>query len=445
MLTRGMLLATLLLLPAHARVLEVPGTCSSLEAALSQARPGDRIEVRGTHRGHWTVRTPNLALVGRDGAVLDGGGSGTVLTVEAPGAEVTGFVIRGSGLEPQTDDSGLTLNAGRAWVHHNRFEEGLFGVFVARADCSRLEDNRFLGHPRLGLGRKGDAIRVWYSQDVELRRNRVERCRDLVAWYSSGIVVEHNTVEGGRYGIHFMYCDGAKVRANELRDNSVGIYTMYSSGLVIEGNLVAGHRGASGYGLGFKDANRIEARDNRLIGNRAGVMLDSTPLEPGSPVVFRDNLVAFNDQGLALMPSVRGLTVTRNTFWENREQVSVQGGGQLGVSSWQGNYWSDYAGCDLDGDGSGDLPYRSQRLFERLTDREPLLRYFADTPLQGALDTAARMFPVVQPVPKMEDPQPCVEPLHRGQPTAAGEWWRLAWVPLLGALTWPRRRTWRYA
>jgi len=180
------------------------------------------------------------------------------------------------------------------------------------------------------------------------------------------VFVRGNVIERGRYGIHLMYCDNAQIEHNQILDNSVGIYTMYSADVVLRENLIRGQRGPSGYALGFKDADNVEVTDNALVDNRAGTFLDGTPFNPAAFGKFQNNLFAFNDVGVILLPAVRGNTFENNTFWENVEQVAVQGGGTLGQNLWQGNYWSDYTGFDANGDGLGDVPYRAERF-----SREP--------------------------------------------------------------------------
>jgi nitrous oxidase accessory protein len=75
-----------------------------------------------------------------------------------------------------------------------------------------------------------------------------------------------------------------------------------------------------------------------------------------------------------------------------------------------GNYWSDYNGYDVDGDGVGDIPYRSQSLFENLLDEYPELRLFQLSPVADAIDLATRAFPLFQPRPKMSDDYPLMAP-----------------------------------
>jgi len=76
---------------------------------------------------------------------------------------------------------------------------------------------------------------------------------------------------------------------------------------------------------------------------------------------------------------------------------------------------------DAAGDGTGDVPYRSDRLFEDLADRRPELRLFALAPASHALDFAARAFPLVRPQPKLEDPAPRMRAALPAAPPATAE------------------------
>lgn len=386
------------------------GPYTRIEDALAQAQDGDTIQVEGGVHPGTLVVGKSVHLQGIGWPVLDAGGSGTVVTLAAPGITFQGFEVRGSGIEPDRDHSGITLTAPDITVKGNRLIDVLFGIFVSRADRAKVVENEITSKAGIELARKGDGIRLWYSQEVQVERNHVYGARDVVMWYSSQVLVRENVIESGRYGVHLMYCDQAQIIANRLANNSVGIYTMYSNQVTLARNDIRHQRGPSGYGLGFKDAKDVLVKDNILVDNGAGIFMDGTPFAPGSYALFESNIIAFNDVGTILLPAVRGASFAGNTFWENIEQVSLQGGGKAGENTWKGNYWSDYSGFDVDEDGFGEIPYLAERFFENLTDREPLLRALTFSPVVQTLELAVASFPIFKPQPKFSDPSPSLLP-----------------------------------
>lgn len=393
------------------RTIEV-GPAGDLRLAIGKARDGDTVIVHGgVHRGPVVVER-RLTLEGHNWPVLDGEGRGTVVKLTGAGAILRGFVVRNSGASLDEENSGITVEAPGARVEGNRLEETLFGISLSKSPGARVVANQILGKA-LDVARRGDPIRVWYSDDVRLEGNVVRRGRDVVLWYSQRLVVAANDVTEGRYGLHFMYCDDADIEGNRLVGNSVGVYLMYSRRLRMTGNVLVGNRGPSGYGLGLKDMDDCVVAENLIADNRAGCWVDNSPREPRSELALRGNLFAGNDEGLVLLPSVRGARITENSFVDNGEQVSVQGGGLLSTTNqWslqgRGNFWSDYVGYDQDHDGVGDVQYRSERLFESLAQRRPSLKLFVHSPVADAIELAARALPAVRPQPKLVDDSPLV-------------------------------------
>ncbi|MFW6063592.1 MAG: nitrous oxide reductase family maturation protein NosD [Chloroflexota bacterium] len=389
-------------------------TAEQLPQAIAAAQPGDVITVDGgTYYGSLEIDRP-LTLIGRDWPIFDGQNEGTVLKLTAPDITVQGFVIRNSGDSLDQENSGVAVEAPGATISGNRFEDTLFGVYLRRANGGTIENNVIHGK-ELEVPRRGDAIRVWYSNDVTIANNTVAEGRDVVLWYSERLTVRGNDVSSGRYGLHFMYCDDALIVDNRLLDNSVGAFLMYSRRLTMQNNTIATNRGPSGYGVGLKDMDDAVVQNNLFIDNRIGAYLDASPREVDSIGLFQGNVFAYNDIGVELLPAVRHNEFIANSFVENEEQVALAGGGRPGENAWTvngvGNFWSNYAGFDADGNGRGDIPYTSQRLFEDLMQREPALRLFLYSPATEALDFAARAFPVVRPQPKLQDSQPLMSPV----------------------------------
>lgn len=396
---------------AEATTVTVCASCAqtSLHEAVAAARPGDRIEVSGgVHPGGLVIDKP-LTLVGADGATIDGGGTGSL--IHATGVDVTieGFVLRATGSNHDKEDSAIVVEGGRATIVHNRIEDALFGIYLKNAHGSVVRDNVVLSK-QVDIALRGDGIKVWYSDDVLIEGNQASDGRDIILWYSNGGVVKNNVFDRGRYGLHLMFSDAARIEGNSLRANSIGLYIMYSRDPVVVGNTLADNHGPSGGGLGLKDVDRAIVEANRFINNQIAAQIDTSPRELSAHNVWRDNVFAYNEIGVGFMPSVRRNTLTGNSFIDNTEHVAILGRGELQDITWavdgRGNYWSDYAGYDADGDGVGDRPYQSRDLFESLMDEQPNLRLFLFSPASMAIDFAAKAVPEIRPQMKLEDPAP---------------------------------------
>lgn len=384
-----------------------------LTAAVATAQPGDVILVpAGVYAGPLHIDKP-LTLQGEGEPIIDGDGQGDVIVVTAPDVTIRGFVIRNSGISLNHEHAGVVVTAPRVLIENNRLEEVLFGLYLKNAPDSILRNNLILARD-LGIARRGDGIKIWYSTNCLVEGNQILDGRDLLIWYSSVCTLRNNIVERSRYGLHVMNSDQQILEGNILRHNSVGAYIMYGRGITLRNNLLYSHRGPSGFGIGLKDAADVQASGNRLVGNRVGLYVDNSPSQPDTVVRFERNLFAYNEIGAGLLPNVRDNIYVHNSFLDNDEQVALAISGEVSTNQWsvdgQGNYWSDYVGFDADGDQIGDLPYRAQSLFEDLLQQYPELRLLQLSPATTALDLAARAFPIFQPRPKLADEHPLITP-----------------------------------
>lgn len=380
-----------------------------LHAAIASARPGDTIHVpAGTYAAPFVIDKP-LTLEGEGMPVLQGDGTGDVVAITSPDVTLRGFVVTGSGDSLDKEHAGITVGGARVTLENNRVLDSLFGIYLHNAPGSVLRGNTVVGKD-LPISRRGDGLKIWYSANSLVENNYVHDSRDAIVWYSPGTTLRGNTMERNRYGMHFMQTDNHVIEDNVLRHNSVGIYLMYGNNYTLRHNLVLDSRGPSGYGFGLKEINNGTFEGNRLVNNRVGVYTDSSPVRPDGRVTFTQNLFAYNDIALTMLPNTHHNVYSENVFLDNNEQISVAGEGELVQNEWatngRGNYWTDYTGFDADGDGVGDIPYTSKSLYENLMDKHPGLRLFQLSPAADALDLAAKAFPIFQPQPKMADPSP---------------------------------------
>ncbi len=426
-----LIIITLSVFPAAAQsnngerlVVSSNGPYLTIEAALDVAQDGDVIEVHGGVYDAPLVIETSVSFIGIDNPVIDGGGEGSLVIISAPGVLFQGFTLRNTGSSLANEDTGIVVQAPDAVVSDNLLEEVLFGIYFANADNSIARNNVVRGID-LDDAMRGDGIRVWYTNNAVLDSNTVTTARDTLIWFADDITIENNEFIDNRYGLHFMYSSNALVQGNTFEGNSVGTYLMYSDSLTMRENIMAYNRGPSGYGLALKAMDDVTAIDNLFIGNRAGVYMDNSPTSVESYNSFTGNFLAYNDIGVVMQPSVQRNIFQSNSFLENLQQAGTRGRGTLQGNIWHqdgiGNYWSDYAGYDVEGDGIGDFPYRSENLFESLTDSHPVLQLFVYSPASQAIDFAGAAFPSLRPDPKLVDEAPMTQYVLPAHLTAEGE------------------------
>ncbi len=419
--------------PAHSRSMD------EIAQLIEQAQDGETVLVpAGIYTGNLQISKP-IVLDGQGHATLDGLGKGTVVELRSSGITLRRLTIRGSGSTVDHEPAGVRVLDGPVVIEDNQFEDVYFGIDLRQSPESIIANNHIVGKD-LDLGRRGDGIRLWWSHGCQVRNNTVINTRDMVFWYSEDLVIEHNQVTDSRYGLHFMYSHHTVLSENELTNNSVGIYLMYSNSITLSKNRIINNRGSSGYGIGLKDCDDIIVKDNALLANRVGVYIDNSPSSVDSVGLITGNSLSFNEIGLLATPITHDNVITENAFIENAEQVAVHGGGQLTLNTFtkdgRGNFWSDYAGYDLQSDGVGDLPHEPRSLFRNLLAREPNLRILVHSPAQQAIELTARAFPDLSPKPMFSDPNPLSQPpkLDLMQSTSLMHPWPMAFLGM-GLLT----------
>jgi nitrous oxidase accessory protein len=272
------------------------------------------------------------------------------------------------------------------------------------------------------MPRRGDGVRLWYSDETLLDEIVMADSRDFIIWFAKGTVVRNCTVSGGRYGLHYMYCDDNRFENNRFADNQVGGTIMYSRRIKMVGNRFERSRGPSAYGMLLKDADDIVAEGNEFIDNTRGLYFDNSPQSEEASCLIRRNVFALNDVGVSILPDTRRVRFEENTFIDNLAQVESIGSADPAKNSWKGNFWSDHVAYDADGDGVSDLPYLPENTYEDLVSAHPALALLRYSPSVSAIELAGRLFPITRGELKLEDPTPSMRPTlppNSGRPRQA--------------------------
>lgn len=390
------------------------GLLVDLQSRIDAAPDGARIEVpAGLYAGPIRIDRP-LTVIGRPGAVIDGGGRGSTVQIAGRGVTFRGFTVRHGGRSVSEEPAGIEVEGSGHTIADNVVTDVYFGIHLAGGQDNVVRGNTVLPGEAGGV-RPGHAISLWHETGTQVVDNRIAAARDgIYLSFADELLVQGNTISGCRYGVHSMYSENSTFVGNRLEDNLLGAALMYSNGLAMRCNRIEHHRrGATAYGVLLKDIDDLVLEANVIASNRVGIYADNTPLGPGHEAMVRGNVLYGNHSALVLQSNV-ALTFYGNQLLGNLVDVRAEGRGLSTANRWsvdgRGNHWDSYPGYDADRDGIGDLPHREEEVLLGLIGRSPLARAFVYTPASLALERAARLFPLYRPQPLLVDPAPLMSP-----------------------------------
>ncbi|MGD8587362.1 MAG: nitrous oxide reductase family maturation protein NosD [Chromatiales bacterium] len=400
-LARWLLLAGLLL-----SVLVSASDYPPFQELVDASDPWGRlVPPAGTYAGPVVIKTP-ITIDGQGQVTIDGGGQGSIVTLQTDGATLMNLHLTNSGDSHNDLDAAIQVQGNFNVIKDNLITDSLFGVNLQQVESNLVKRNRISSKP-VDLGLRGDAIRLWYSFNNEVTDNIIRDSRDTVVWYSRDNLFARNDARGGRYSLHFMYSQANEVVDNHYENNSVGIFLMYSDGVKLLNNTIARASGATGMGIGFKETSDVDVIGNRILYCGTGLYLDVSPYQPDTTNRIKDNLIAYNGVGIQFLNDWTGNQIEGNRFKGNITQVAVSGGGKTANRNrWNGNYWDDYEGFDLNRDGIGDAPYELYSYADRLWMDVPPARFFKGSPVLEVLDFLERLAPFTAPNMLVRDDSP---------------------------------------
>lgn len=377
----------------------------SLQELIDATEEGQTLLLKpGTYAGPAKVDKP-MIIDGQDQATIDGGGKGTVILLDTDGATLKNLHITNSGESHNDIDAGVQVRGKFNVIKDNRFDNVLFGVDLQQSSNNIIKRNKITSKP-FELGQKGDSIRLWYSFDNKILDNDTYAVRDMVVWYSANNTIARNTGRDSRYSLHFMYSKANQVEDNSYYNNTVGIFLMYSDSIKVIRNKIAHAAGATGVGIGFKETSDLTIEGNTVLYCATGLYIDVSPYQPETTNQFSDNVIGYNGIGVRFLNDWTGNLFHHNQFVDNLTQVVVSGGGTANRNEWAGNFWSDYEGFDLDGNGVGDQAYGLYTYADRLWLDRPYAQFFKGSPMLEVLDFLERLAPFSDPRLLVKDDRP---------------------------------------
>ena len=414
-LVRGVLLLLLGVAPiARAQqtiVVSPNGPVRTIAAAIAKVSRGGRISVApGIYREPTINVNKPLTITGEHGAVLDGEGKRQIMTISADSVAIRGLTFRDVATSYREDWAAIkVVEASDCVIENNRIERAFFGIYLARVSRCRITHN-VLEATRSTETTSGNGIHLWTADHITIADNRISGHRDGIYFeFVHDSDVERNVSEGNsRYGLHFMFSDDCRYKANTFRRNGSGVAVMYTRHVEMVDNRFEQNWGGAAYGLLLKEISDATLEGNRFTRNTTGLLADGT-----TRLVARHNTFADNGWAIRLDANGQDGRVIENDFLRNSFDIATNSRNADTVL--EGNYWDGYAGYDLQHDGRGDVPYHPVRLFSLLVEQNKPALILLRSNFVALLDAAERVIPALTPE-TLVDRRPAMRPIRRSAP-----------------------------
>ncbi len=404
-----LLIPLLLSSPLWAADWDVPNRAGAIKETLAQAADGDTLRLSPGVYTETLVLDRPVTLDGLGQATIDGQGNGSVITVTGPGVTVRGLTVIGSGSSHEGIDSGiqLTKTAKAPVVEDNVLLGNLYGVDIHGAKDSIVRGNRIEGRLDQRMNDRGNGVYVWNAPGAVVDGNDIRYGRDGIFVNSSKKnTFTNNLFRDLRFAVHYMYADNSVVSDNVSIGNDLGYAVMFTTNVTVANNVSIGDRE---HGVMLNYANKSTITGNVVKGAKE----KCTFLYNSNKNEFTDNWFQGCGIGIHFTAGSERNRIVGNSFIGNRTQVKYVSTKWVEWSEdGRGNYWSDFAAYDVDGNGIADAPYRPNDSMDHVLWTQPSAKLLLGSPAVQLVRWSQSAFPALLPGgvmdsnPLMQAPEP---------------------------------------
>lgn len=366
---------------------------TTIKQGIEQAKDHDTLLIKkGTYKEYNLEVNKPLTIIGEDYPVIDGEEKGEIITITANNVTVDGLFIINVGTSYTEDYAAIRVRKSKNFVIQNVVLEKLFfGIYLEKSRDGKVFHNKIIGDA-VEEYNSGNGIQLWYSHNIQVEHNFVQRVRDgIYLEFSDDCVIKNNVSSDNiRYGLHFMFSNDDIYQDNTFEKNGAGVAVMFSKKIKMYNNVFKENWGSASYGMLLKEINDSEIKGNTFEENTIGINIEGS-----NRITYQNN--DFINNGWAI--KVRGACYTNsfigNNFLYNSFDLSYNS--KINDNIFDKNYWSNYTGYDLDKDGIGDVPYRPVKLFSYIVNRTPETIILLRSLFIDIIDFSEKVSPVFTP------------------------------------------------
>lgn len=366
---------------------------TTITAALQVAQDGDSVIVHGgMYKEGNIVVARSISLIGLNRPVLDGQLKYEVVSIKASHVLFTGFKVQHSGYASLDDPGGIKVyDSQYVNIIDNELVDNFFGIYLQYSKHCIVKGNKIVAS---GIEEQqiGNGIHCWKSDSLQIVANTISGHRDGIYFeFVKGSIIWRNiSTNNIRYGLHFMFSNDDAYITNLFRNNGAGVAVMFTKNVKMFNNTFEDSWGDAAHGMLLKEISDSYIFNNRFTGNTSGIYMEGT-----NRIIVEKNIFQDNGWGMKIQASCMDNTIRNNNFINNTFDISTNG--SLVLNTFDGNYWDEYEGYDLDKDNVGDVPFRPLSLFSVLVEKNPPTMLLYRSFIVSLLDRSEKIIPTLTP------------------------------------------------
>jgi nitrous oxidase accessory protein len=386
-------------------------TANILQETIDNAPLGATLKLSaGIYSGNITINKPITILGKEDGVIIDGGGVGKVITINSSNVILKNLTIKNSGTQMYNLDSAIFINKSKnSEISNCKILNSLYGIDMLMVEDSIISNN-FITSYSNDISLRGDALKIWHSNNNIISNNTIDKVRDVTLNYSNNNKIVDNLVTNSRFAMSINYSKNNFVKENIFKYNSVSLMLMMAKDTKIINNSMLSSKGAAGIGIMIKGGDQLLFDNNSIKYNANAFYIDSALKETGMKRYILNNDISYNKEALHFHLTIRNNTFSNNSFVGNIDDV-VKSAASFETRSnvVEYNYWDRYAGFDTNGDNIGDTSHKMYQYADRLWHYNNKVKFFYASPIMALLNFLAQVAPFIDPILLLEDTKPIVK------------------------------------
>jgi len=297
--------------------------------------------------------TSNILLytveIQRDNIVLDGSGH----TIQGNASRIKGYDNGNNGI--------IIAERKNVTITRLNFEQGDTGARIAKSSNITVTDNSFFNGLRMGVVAQDSTFVLIEANDFAGLLTDLDV--PAVGLNGSRNTIRNNNITGSTYGIKIEGSSNV-ISGNRIESLLPIILDKADSNIIARNNItgIASSPNLPDQNFSGNEgiALFVNCRNNVIYGNSITGFANQAirTVFSCSNNTFYGNYMANNGFAVALQEGAISNAFYANTFAADSCKVQI---GEGVFTFWDngtiGNYWGDYNGTDINGDGIGDAPY----------------------------------------------------------------------------------------